>query len=383
VVGLKVALYHAWIYLKGGGERMIKELVSRSKYEFTIFTHYYDKASTFPEFREFEVIELDKGLKIKGVIKRGFSFAKEILKTKLDLSEFDAFIVSTGGIGELITLRNHGLPTICYCHSPLRAAHDLYDFYLKTKYKTLAKKIFFKANVFLYKFLEKLAWRHFKLVLCNSENTKERVLKAKLAPKGKVSVLNPGVDLKRFKPNWKFKKYFLAPGRITWYKRLEIAIDAFKLFKEKEKGFKLIIAGHAAERDVGYLKKIKQMVKSIGDIEMIESPVDEEYIKLYQNCYAVLFAAKNEDWGLVPLEAMACGKPIISVNEGGPRESVVHGETGFLVKANPQALCRVMQLLCKDTKTCKKIGKNARKHVQKYGWDNFVRKFDEYLEMIA
>jgi glycosyltransferase involved in cell wall biosynthesis len=81
------------------------------------------------------------------------------------------------------------------------------------------------------------------------------------------------------------------------------------------------------------------------DVDFVESPSDSTLIDLYQRCIGVLFPAQNEDWGLVPLEAMACGKPVIAVNRGGPTESLLHGETGFLVPDRPQDFAAALTLL--------------------------------------
>jgi len=378
---MKIAIYHPWIRSKGGCERVILELVTRlKKHEWTIFTHYFEPNSTFPEYRKLKIVNLGKKIEPKGFLLRGLVFGINILSTKIkNLKNFDILLVSTSGIGELITLRNHEIPTICYCHTTLRAAHEFYEYY-KTRMHDILKKIGFILGVRIYRILEKIAWREFKLVLCNSRNVKNRIINAGLFPIEKIVIVHPGVDIKKFKPNWKFEKYFYVPGRFKSYKRFELAIEAFKLFREKKKGCKLILAGYPDDKK--YFLFIKEFVKNDKDIRIVESPSEEENIKLYKNCWAVIFTAKEEDWGLIPLEAMACGKPVIAVNEGGVKESVVNNKTGFLVKATPEKICEKMLLLTNNPPLTKKMGRMGRTYSAKFDWSVFIKKFENILREI-
>ncbi|MEM5782044.1 MAG: glycosyltransferase [Candidatus Aenigmatarchaeota archaeon] len=375
---MKIAVYHPWIHCKGGAERMILELVTRLKnYEWVIFTHYFNPDLTFPMYRKLKVVNLGKKTKLKGFLLRGLILGINILTTKIhDLKNFDLFIVSTSGIGELITLRNHKIPTFCYCHTPLRATHEFYSYY-KSQINNLWKKILFIFGVHLYNFLERIAWKKFKKVLCNSKNVKKRIIRAKLFPKGKIKVIYPGVDINFFKPTWKFKKYFFAPGRIKRYKRFELAIDAFKLFNKRKKGFKLIIAGNLD--DMEYLSWLKSLAKS--KIKFIMNPTDKQLLNLYQNCLAVIFTAKNEDWGIVPLEAMACGKPVIAVNEGGVKESIIKDKTGYLLKADPKIFADKMLELA-DSKNILTMGKNAYRRAKLFSWEIFAKNIEEVLKNV-
>jgi glycosyltransferase involved in cell wall biosynthesis len=145
----------------------------------------------------------------------------------------------------------------------------------------------------------------------------------------------------------------------------------------KVKGYKLVIAGCPDDKE--YFEKIKNMAAVDSDIEIIKALEDEQLIKLYQNCYAVLFTAKNEDWGIVPLEAMACGKPVIAVNEGGVKESIINNKTGFLVEAIPEKICEKMLLLTNNPHLTKKMGEMGIKHSVKFDWSFFTKKFEDIL----
>ncbi|HVA83096.1 MAG TPA: glycosyltransferase, partial [Candidatus Aquilonibacter sp.] len=110
---------------------------------------------------------------------------------------------------------------------------------------------------------------------------------------------------------------------------------------------------------------------------------DAEVRKLYANSTAVLFAAINEDFGIVPIEAMASEKVLISVNEGGPRETVVNGKTGFLVES-PEEMAEKMKFVVEHKALAEKMGKEARKRVEeKYTWPAFFKKFDRMAKEVS
>lgn len=383
---MKIAIYHPWIKSKGGAERVILELVTRLKqHDWTIFTSLYDAKNTFPEFRRLRINVLSSplhflGKSFLGFIARGAVLGIAAALTKIrGLDKFDVFVVSTSGLGEIITLRNRprGLPIICYCHTPLRAVHEFYDYY-EGKFK--ATKLLFKIAVKVYRFFERRAWGPFSLVLCNSKNTRGRVLRAGLADAKKIRVIYPGVDTKKFRPVGIWKKYFLVPGRFKNYKRFELALEAFGRLSAEAKDFEIIVVGHPD--DEKYLSDLEKTAEKISGVRFVLSPTDKELIKLYQNCYAVVFTAKNEDWGIVPLEAGACGKPTISVAEGGALESIVNGKTGLLVPATPTEIATAMSKLIKNPVITKRIGRAARQRVLRFDWQNFARNFETQLESV-
>lgn len=374
----KIALYHPWVYLKGGAERVILEIATRSKHKWTIFTNHYDSVNTFPEFKELDIVELKK-VSVKRAYNIVASTGIRFITQKVDLSQFDALLVSSEGLGDFFTLRNHSRPTFCFCHTPLKVIHDPIT---RAKYigdkRSLIPKYIISSTVF--KMVDKIAWSHYRKVICNSNETRKRTLKARLAPADKIIVNHPGVDMNKLKPIWEFKKYFLIPGRIVWYKNIQMGIDAFKLFEEKygnKNGFRLVISGMVDNKSKDYFDDLKEQCKGWSNIEFVRNPSDEKFFKLYKKCYAVVFTSLNEDWGIVPLEAMAFGKPVISTNKGGPTESLVNGKTGFLVESTKEDICKHMKILADDRQMVMDMGKNSRERVAEFSVDSFVDKIDK------
>jgi len=91
-----------------------------------------------------------------------------------------------------------------------------------------------------------------------------------------------------------------------------------------------------------------------------------------------LFAGLDEDFGLVPLEAMSAGKPVISVNEGGPKQYIKNEKNGILVNS-PDEMAYYMDFLIERPVLYEDISKNAQETAKQYDWSNFLQKLDEEL----
>jgi glycosyltransferase involved in cell wall biosynthesis len=167
-----------------------------------------------------------------------------------------------------------------------------------------------------------------------------------------------------------------------WSKNLELAVDAWLRFKPSpsQNRFQLIIAGMVDAKSRAYLVKLRAIAQDRSDISFVESPSEDVLASLYQRCHAVLFTAPNEDWGLVPLEAMACGKPVVATDRGGPRETVVDGETGFLMNDEPTAFAMAIRHLAgMSAADLDEMGRTARRRAENFTWDGFVDQIDRQL----
>jgi glycosyltransferase involved in cell wall biosynthesis len=332
--------------------------------------------------RKKNIIELEK-VSVRRSYSRVAHAALRVLKQKIDLTPFDVLVISSEGVGDFFVFRNHSRPIVCYCLTPLKIIHDTYTRarYIKSNPRDRSKYFIFSN---LFKFLDKLAWHYYDHVICISEETRSRVLRAGLSCPEKLEVIHPGLDINRMRPSSKFGSYFLIPGRIMWQKNIELGIQAFKAYRQRFAEDKnLVIAGMVDEKSQPYLEKLFDISNGDPGIQFVIDPSDEKLFSLYRESYAVLFTSLNEDWGMVPLEAMGFGKPVVSVNRGGPLESIIQGKTGFLIEPTPLAFAAVMADLSKNPSVARKIGALGAQHVAKFDWSHFVRRFDEALERVA
>lgn len=381
---MNIALYYPWIYLKSGIERTILDQIKHSHHHYTIFTNHYDSLQTFPEFKNQNIRELNP-ISVKRDI---FSVAKAALTIafqKLDLSNQDLLLIHSDGLADLITFRNHQLPTICFCHTPLRPVFDTHYRQRALSQTSLFPHILFYLFSVIFRFTDKVAWNHFDHVIFNSQETYHRANNGGLINYTPSSIIHPGIDLNSFHPTWNYTPFFLLPGRIMWTKNLELGINAFIKFKQDNPSldyFKLVLAGQVDEKSHSYLKKLRILARNRNDIRFVINPTDQELIKLYQNCWTSLMCSFNEDWGLTVLEANGYGKPVIAVNQGGPQESVIHNQTGLLSDNSVNSFSHHMTKLASNLKLTRRLGKQAYAHVAKYDSLIFARQLDQLINKI-
>ena len=364
---MNVGLYHPWIKGKGGIEKVILETAKRSEHELTVYTLYYDKEATFSELEDIDIQVLGSNKEPGSFIDKGLRFGLGAMTRKIPTKELDALIVSEAGLGSLITFRNHDLPVLCYCHTPLRPALPEFRETYIDEQPSLLKPVY-SLGLKFYSLLERKAWSYFDHVAANSETTKQRIIDKGLSEN--VSVVNPGADIDN-NQHEEYGDYFLYPSRFRRYKRQDLAIQAFQ--EADLDDFKLVLAGSAQEPE--FIEELEEMSDENTEIETDVS--GERWNELYSNAYSVLFLAEKEDWGIIPVEAASFSKPIIAVNEGGPTESVEDGETGFLVDAAPDSIAEKMKFLAERPEKVREMGEKAKEHSEKYSWENFSSKLDE------
>jgi len=375
---LKVIMTQANLTLKGGAERVVLKIAQH--YDAKIYTAEYDKRRTFEEFGDLDVNVIEKGTVSKiipyGRVAQGLHYGMAFysLAMKEDYDVINAHIAPSHWI------RNRNDRVLWYVHTPLR---DLYDLY---KYRLAMRKSYQKPihiiGTSVARALDQRVTQKIERIVANSENTRSRVVK--YYGRNDASVLGGGIDYENY-ANRGDDKYFLYVSRISPNKRQDYAIRAFEIFKRRIKGYKLVLAG-AVSKDKfynDYYLQVKELARKVGDVKIIADADDSAIKRLYSNSTAVLYSPINEDYGLVPLEGMASSKPVISVNEGGPKETIKNGKTGFLVQ-NELDMANTMRLMAENPSLAKEIGKNARKSVvAEHSWARFFKTFDKELEKVS
>lgn len=378
----KVALYHPWIYLKGGAERFIYELVARSRHDWVIFTNYYDSENTFPGFARLKVEELSS-VSVKRTFGKAGLAALKVLCRKIPLDGFDSLLVSSEGVGDLVTFRNSHVPVLAYCHTPLKVIHDH-----QARAKWLSEHHFLKWIPFivllsLFNLVDKLAWRKYKLVLCNSKEVKRRIVKGHLT-KLTPEVVPCGVEERFFSINGsRNEKYFLIVGRIMWTKSIEVGIAAFLKPELYKQGYKMRIVGMVDEKSKPYFEKLQKQAGEQDYIRFYTNPDEDELLNHYENAYCVVFTPQNEDFGIVVLEGMAAGKVVIATNRGGPAEIIRNGDTGILCDGTSDAFSSSMRWLTENEDERKLIAEKAREAAKQYDWEHTVAKIDDGIDKLT
>ncbi len=369
---MDLIITHPFLNQKGGVERVVLEIAK--KFSPIIYSIAYDKEKTFSEFKEFEIKILPKSAAempfffLHGDERRSSAVAAGFRYYGYKIKEDYDVINAHGTPSEWIRNKNE---RVCwYCHSPNREAFDLYSWRMARL--PIWKKPINWSLIQAYKVAERKTVPRIEKICTNSEITNERI--KKYLKRSDAKVIHPGIDPKEFYCE-SYEKFFFCPSRIVPEKRFERAIEAFKEFymRNKDKKWKLIIAGHLHEspKEKRYCDWIVSLAKGYP-IEVHANISEKKLKELYSRCYATLFCAINEDWGLIPLESMASYKPCISVNEGGPRYSIRDGKTGFLVNDYYEMATRMLELSL-DKGLTERMGREGRKHVvKKYTWKLFL-----------
>ncbi|MCK5633125.1 glycosyltransferase, partial [bacterium] len=262
----------------------------------------------------------------------------------------------------------HNKPNLWYVYSPTREIWDLYRYTRKHTVPLLQKPIF-DLWVFYRRLINRADAKKIDKIVSISKNVGKRVKKYL---KRDSKIIYPPIQFKKYQ-NKESKNYWLSVNRLITHKRIDLQFKAFEKLPDE----KLIVVGsyenskHFA-RHAEYIKSIKPK-----NVEIISWVSDQQLIDLYAECKGFITTAKDEDFGLTPLEAMASGKPVIAPNEGGYKETIVDGVTGKLIDdINPEKLAT----------TIKEIGKNTSqytdaylRHAKKFDVEIFIQKIKDEI----
>jgi len=382
---MRLAVYHPWTYLRGGIERVLAELLTRSRHEWTLFTHHYEPDATFPELHGCDVVELHPGVSVERSFAPVVGAAWRIARTELPVDGHRGLLVSCDGLGDLVLARSQ-LPAACYCHTPLKIRHD-----------PVARAGLRERSRLQYGFMRVLGppfdavdrrlWRRYAYAFANSRTTEAALRAARLLPSGPLEVLSPGVDLDRFHdaPTSTSARspFLLVAGRIMWQKRIELAIEAQRHAEHDGYAGELVVAGTVDVKSRPYFEELRRAASGLR--VRFETDLDDERMAaLYRDAMALVFTSPNEDFGIVPLESMASGTPVLAVDRGGVRETVVDGQTGWLLPAEPDAFAvKYAEVLQLTPSVRASMRDAARQRASQFGWDRFVERIDDVMERVV
>lgn len=310
---MKVAIVHDWLTIYGGAESIIRILHDLFP-EAPIYTSVYDADNMPQDFRSMD-IRTSFLQKMPFAKKKYTSYLQLMPKAfeSFDLSEYDLVISSSTCCAKGVKTRADALH-ICYCNTPMRYAWDFYDEYVSGK-NVLARAYIGMVMPSIRRWDYKSSDR-VNLFIANSNNVAERIKRIY----GRNShVIYPPVRTEMFVPDGVDEGFYLAVSRLVPYKRIDLLAEAFTKMNKP-----LYIIGAGSEYE-------KIDVLAGDSVKLLGRLSDEEVLEYMQHCKAFLFPGE-EDFGITPVEAQACGKPVIAFGKGGAKETVIDGLTGVHFK---------------------------------------------------
>lgn len=358
---MNVALIHYWLLTMRGGEKVLHSL-SKLFPQSDIFTHVVDRDEMELQFLGHNIYET-----FIGRLPRAKKYYKNYLPLmplaleELDLRKYDIVISSESGPAKGVIVSPNS-PHICYCHSPMRYAWDMYHEY--TSDSSYFKRLLMAQILHKMRLWDYASSARVDYFVANSAFVAKRIEKYY---RRDAEVIHPPVSVMDFNLSGKSPDdFYLMLGQLVPYKRPDLAVKAFTRM-----GKRLLVVGEGTE--FASLKKLAG-----PSVEFLGRQPFARIRELYSNCRALIFPGV-EDFGIVPLEAMASGRPVIAFARGGALETVVAERTGmFFHTQDVEALINSVQSF--EEAESSFSPKNIRDHALLFDEQVFRAKMKEFIQ---
>ncbi|MDA9558066.1 glycosyltransferase family 4 protein [Vibrio sp.] len=365
-MGLKVAIVHDWLVVNGGAEKVLESILSAYPQAdiFTLVDFLPEDKREWLKGKKPETSFIQRLPKAKTKYRNYFPLFPIAIE-QFDLSGYDLVISSSYSVAKGVITGPEQVH-ISYCHSPARYAWDLQAQYLRESGLTKGIKAA-AARYFLHKFR---IWDvrtangvdHF---VANSGFIKKRIYKCY---RREAEIIYPPVNIDRFQQYDAKEDFYLAASRLVPYKRLDLIAQAFAKMPDK----KLKLIGDGPEFD-----KIKAIADKAPNIEMMGYQSDDVMVSSMQKAKAFVFAAE-EDFGIIPVEAQACGTPVIAYGKGGCLETVVNGVSG--IHFPEQTADAIVDAVTTFETTMDLTPNQVRQNAERFSEEAFIQQINALVE---
>ena len=360
----KIALIHYWWLSTRGGEAVVKAILE-----------IYPDADLYVHVCDVDAVKQELGSIHTGEIFQTFisklPFAKKQYQKylplmpyaleALDLSTYDIVISNESGPTKGVITRPDTLH-VCYCLSPMRYIWDLQHEY--TSKMNWIVKFIFEASAHKLRMWDYLSAQRPDKFLAISNFVKSRINKFYRLD---ADIIYPPVNVDQFRSDMPRSPFYLYLGQLVPYKRADIAMKAFEIL-----GLPLVIIGEGEMFD-----ELQQMAP--GNVTLLGRQNFDVVKEHLESCRGLIFPGV-EDFGIVPLEAMAAGAPVIAFRGGGALDTVVDEETGvFFDEQTPKAIVNAVNRL--ETGELSFDSEKLHEYAKRFDVKVFQAKFKQFLEL--
>ena len=313
------------------------------------YNYSFSIETTFPVLRRF-FVDYNNFFSLK-------NFHKQIA-SDIDSRNYDVVLVHPDKLTQSpFLLRFLKTPSAYYCQEPLRIVYE-YSMRLKEKV-SLPKRIYEEMTRWYRKQIDRDNVRSATQTIASCYHVRERMIESyEVYPK----VVYCAVDETVFRPKRVAKKnqVFYVGSQKVWEDGHDLVANAITLIPKKDRPKLHIVSWKKANG---------------------ERLTEKELVIIYNESLVTLCTSRLETFGLVPLESMACGVPVIATNVSGHRETVANGKTGFLVDFEPQEIAEKIMFLINNKSKANEMGVTARKHIEKnWTWKKSVEDLIRVIE---
>jgi len=358
---VRIAIVHDYLVQGVRGAERVVDVLHEMYPQAPVYTLLYDADRMEDRLREWD-IRTSLLQRLPGALRlyKRLYFLMPLAIDHLRLGDFDLVVSSSCGWSKSAPQRQGALH-ISYVHSPARFLWFWAREYIDTLRVNAAAKAFVRMTLPPLRRWDRRTAQRPQHLVCNSETTRRRIREAWGR---EATVIHPPVNIDQFRPIGEPEDYFLVVCTLNPYKRVDIAVDAFSRL-----GLPLVVIGDGPE--------LARLEDSAADnVRFLGKVPDEEMADWYSGCRAFVMP-QEEDFGIAPLEAQACGRPVIAYRAGGALETVREGETGlFFDRQTGDALAEAVTEFDEasfDPETC-------RTNALNFSVDRFKQRFGEFVE---
>ena len=359
---LRVALVHDFLYTYAGAERVLEQLVEVYPQSdiFSLFDFLPEGSRGFIRNKPVQTSFLQR-MPFAKKKHRAYLPLMPLAIEQLEMSGYDIVISSSYMAAKGVITRPDQLH-VCYCHTPVRFAWDLQNQYLGQAGLHGIRSIVAKMILHYIRNWDVRSANGVDVFISNSEFVGRRIRKVY---RRDSTTIYPPVDTEFFSLHEEKQDYYLTASRMVPYKRIDLVVEAFSHMPER----KLVVIGDGPE-----MERIR--AKAGTNVTILGHESAENLKRHMQRAKAFIFAAE-EDFGIAPVEAQACGTPVIAFGRGGVTETVIEGETGVLFQeqtiASIQAAVEAFETKCWDSPA-------IRKHAEKFSARCFRDSVRNYVQ---